>query len=356
MKRFYNVASYLKLSVCVLSFGGFSGDLSSRSLSSYGQSAFEHSKDFSEMIASGLKRAWPSSENISEVKNALRKGVSVRALSKRVKPRFGKNQPTWTTLQAFVSAREESEKALGSFRSNKIKKNHVERLGRMANLKKIEGMDNPYRLSIAEYLARSGSRRAQAKGKNILWKIASKPTHLKQQAAIQLLLGSEDDRLVQKGHKAQQTILSQPNDTRFADVSIYYFKWASQFPAAQEQASANLKQLLMAPGTSSEIFQRIIKEVKGYHTDFINFISEQFAGEAPCCAEVLKDNKKNSIVSAFLEKEQNKENLSRMGSSIFRKASDDFTDDVNKINNQGRIYPYLNASAPELDLKEVTEL
>ncbi|MGL4426152.1 MAG: hypothetical protein ACRCUQ_00060 [Alphaproteobacteria bacterium] len=360
MKRVYNTGSYLKLSLCMLSLTGFSGDLSARSLSSYGQSAFEHSKDFSAAAVSKLKQAWSSSEKLSEVKDALwaipKKGVSVRSLSERVKSRFRKNQPTWTTLQALASAREESEGALGSLRGNKFKKNHVRRLGRMASLKKIEGVDNPYRLSIAECLARSGSRKAQTEGEKILWKIAKKPTHLKQQAAIQLLLESGDDKLVKKGHKAQQTILNQPNDTRFVDVSIDYFKWASKFPEAQEQASANLKQLLITPGTSPEVFQRIMKEVKDYKVDFRKFIHEQFAGETPHCAEVLKDNSKNSVMRDFLEKEKAKEDFSRDGGSIFRTASDSF---VNKISNDLNLYPNLWPSAPGRDPRydtEITEL
>ncbi|MGL5720216.1 MAG: hypothetical protein ACRCYP_05435, partial [Alphaproteobacteria bacterium] len=188
--------------------------------------------------------------------------------------------------------------------------------------------------------------KAQTEGKKILWKIASKPTHFKQQAAIQLLLESGDDKLSKKGHKAQQTILNQPNDTRFVDVSIYYFKWASKFPEVQEQASENLKQLLITPGTSPEIFQRIMEEVKDYKVDFRKFIHEQFAGETPHCAEVLKDNSKSSIMHDFLEKEKAKEDLSRMGGSIFRTASNSF---VNKISNDLNLYPNLWQSAPDRD-------
>ncbi len=360
MKRVYNTGSYLKLSLCMLSLTGFSGDLSARSLSSYGQSAFEHSKDFSAAAVSKLKRALPSSKQLAKVKDSLwaipKKGVSVRSLSERVKSFFKKDQSTWTTLQAFASAREESEGALNSIRSSKFKKTHVKRLGRMASLKKIEGMDNPYRLSVAEYLARSASRKAQTEGKKILWKIAKKPTHLKQQAAIQLLLESGDDKLVKRGHKAQQTILNQPNDTRFVDVSIYYFKWASKFPEAREQASANLKQLLMSPGTSPEVFQRIMEEVKDYKVDFRKFIHEQFAGGAPHCGEVLKDNSKSSMMHDFLEKEKAREEFSRDGGSIFRRGSDSF---LNKINSNWNLYPNLWPSAPDRDPRydtEITEL
>ncbi|MGL5719170.1 MAG: hypothetical protein ACRCYP_00005, partial [Alphaproteobacteria bacterium] len=149
MKRVYNTGSYLKLSLCMLSLTGFSGDLSAISLSSCRQSTFGHLKGFS-AAASKLKRAWPSSEKLSEVKESLwaipKKGVNVRSLSERVKSFFKKDQPTWTTLQALASAREESEGALGSLRGNKFKKTHEKRLGCMASLKKIEGVDNPYRL------------------------------------------------------------------------------------------------------------------------------------------------------------------------------------------------------------------
>ncbi|MGL4825884.1 MAG: hypothetical protein ACRC4G_06845 [Alphaproteobacteria bacterium] len=265
-----------------------------------------------------------------------KKKLSVRGL-------FGKDQPTWTTLQALYSACKESKEVLGSLQSSKHKKKHVKRLGRMARLKEVEGMSNPCSLGIREWLARSSSRKAQSNGKKVLWKIASKPTHLKQQAAIQLLLESGDDKLVKKGHKAQQTILNQPNDIRFVDVSIYYFKWASKFPEAQEQTSANLKQLLITPGTSPEIFQRIMEEVKDYKIDFRKFIHEQFAGETPHCAEVLKDNSKSSVMRDFLEKEKAKEDLSRMGGSIFRTASDSFI----KISNNLNLYPDLRASAPD---------
>ncbi|MGL4825883.1 MAG: hypothetical protein ACRC4G_06840 [Alphaproteobacteria bacterium] len=81
MKRVYNTGSYLKLSLCMLSLTGFSGDLSARifmphgeevlgKVASFGKSALRYSKDFSGSAVSYLKRAAPSSEQRAKVKKS----------------------------------------------------------------------------------------------------------------------------------------------------------------------------------------------------------------------------------------------------------------------------------------------